>query len=190
MAKVCRVGRPFSIAGRNQIGDDAADIHLLGGVVVRAGMVSSYRHRPGLMPVMEVAKELRRVFHIAVRIKHGGDGCKILSVKILIDLHAADVDQLCAALFCRREGLQSSVLGPGEKRPAFDIECVRIERSLAPRLRQADRIEDPFRYPVFRRRRLDLPFAKASGAAVWRYRIPGCKSIKGKRRQSASAERS
>lgn len=66
-----RVGRPFAIARSDQIGNHTADIDLLSRVIVRTCVVSSYRHRPGLMPVMEVAEELGGVLDIAARIEHG-----------------------------------------------------------------------------------------------------------------------
>ena len=137
-AKVTRIGSPLAVARGNQIGDDATDILLLRRIVVGSGMVSGYRHRPCLVPIMKVAEEFCRVLYVAVWVEHILGGAEIFTVIIVVDLHAADVDELRAAAAGDVE-LPHRILFRGRKdRLAFDVHGIGIERALAAGLRQTD----------------------------------------------------
>lgn len=136
--KFSGVRSPVSVARRNQIRNHPADISLLGGVVIWPGMVSGYRHRPCLVTAVKVQEELRRVIDILSRVKHGLHGGKILPVKVLIDLHAADVDELRATPPRDNESIDGLTLVIEEHRLAFHVHREGLERSLATRFRQTD----------------------------------------------------
>ena len=93
-----RIGRPVSIARCHKIGDDPTHIALLRGVIVRSCVVSGDRHRPGLVTAVQIAEDARGVFHVAPRVEHGFDGGEMLPMEVLVDLHAADVNENGAAL--------------------------------------------------------------------------------------------
>lgn len=57
LAKFAGIRGPLTITRCDQITDHAADITLLRGVVVRPGVVPCYRHRPGLMPVVQLLEK-------------------------------------------------------------------------------------------------------------------------------------
>lgn len=61
-------------------------------------MVSGYRHRPGLVAVVEAFQELRGVGHVLGGVKHLAHGCEFCAVKMDVDLHAPDIDQFGTAL--------------------------------------------------------------------------------------------
>lgn len=162
--------RPVSVAGGDKIADDTTHITLLGGVIVGAGMVPRDSHRPGLMALVEVRQEFCRVFDIGPRLEHGRDRGEILTMIMLVDLHAADIDEPRTTLPCRLESLQGLIARHGEDSPSLDVERIGLERSLSARFRQADGIQDPFRYAIFRRRRMNFPFTGARGCRSFRYR--------------------
>ena len=45
---------------------------------------------------MQLGKEFRGVFYVLFRVEHFGNTSEILSVIMMVDLHAAEVDQDCA----------------------------------------------------------------------------------------------
>lgn len=59
------------------------------------------------MPIMKVAEELCRILHVAARVQHLLYGGKILPVKVVIDLHTTDIDELGSLPPGRREGFQN-----------------------------------------------------------------------------------
>lgn len=135
-AKFSGVRSPVSVARRDQIRNHPADISLLGGVVIRPRMVSGYRHRPCLVTVVKVHEELRCVIDVLSRVKHGLYRGKILSVKVLVDLHAADVDKLRATPPRSNESIDGLALTIEEHCLAFHVHRERLKRSLASRFRQ------------------------------------------------------
>lgn len=147
-AEISRIGRPLAVTGGDEIADDPADIALLGGVIVRSGMVSGYRHRPCLVPVVEPLEELCRIGDVLGRVEHLPHRGKFCSVKMDIDLHAADIDQLGAALAGGVNQLECLRQAGGKICLPLDIDGVRAQRSLAARFRQADRIENAFRNAI------------------------------------------
>ena len=95
-AEITRIGSPLTVAGGDQICDDAADILLLGRIIIRTCVVSSYRHCPCFVTVVQVAQELGGILHVAVGVEHFFHGAEILPMEIVVDLHTPDVDELRA----------------------------------------------------------------------------------------------
>lgn len=178
-AEIARIGSPLAVAGGNQICDDAADILLLRWIVVRSRVVSRYRHRPCLVAVVKVAQELCGIFHVAMRIEHFLHGAEVLAVKIVIDLHTSDVDELRTASAGGVELPQCGLLGGWKQSLPLDVHGIGIERSLAPGFRQPDRIENSLGNPVFGRCRLNFTLAGACGG----------RCARGKRCQSGYRQR-
>ena len=119
---------------------------------------------------MEVHEELRGVIDILSRIKHGLHGGKVLPMKVLVDLHAADVDEFRATLPRGNESTDGLTLAIEEHRLAFHVHRERLKRSLASRFRQTDGIEDAFRYRILRRGGLYFPLTSTGGRFRIRYR--------------------
>jgi len=88
-----RIRRPCAKPARDHIDDDLTDILFLRRIVVRAGMVSRSRESPASLPHAERLEELRGIFDVLARIEHRLDGSKPMAMKIMIDLHAADIDE-------------------------------------------------------------------------------------------------
>lgn len=85
---------------------------------------------------MQIAEEARGVFHIARRVEHGFDGGKVLPMEVLVDLHAADVNENGAAFPGALKAFKR-LLEPVEVIGfAFDIHGIGLKAPLAPRLRQ------------------------------------------------------
>jgi len=161
LAEGARIASPFAIAGGDQIGDDPADILLLRGVIVGAGVIAGHCHRPGFVPVVEIAQEPRRVFHVAAGVEHLLRGPEILTMVVLVDLHAADVDELRARSARHIDLPQGVLLGGWKEGLPFDVQRVRVEGSLAPRLGQAHGIEYALGDTVFECGGLNLHLAGA-----------------------------
>lgn len=88
------------------------------------------------MAVVQIAQEARRIFHIAPRVEHGFDRGEMLSMEMLVDLHAADVDENGAALPGALKAFER-LLEPVEVIGlALDIHGIGLKAPLAPRLRQ------------------------------------------------------
>ncbi len=97
---------------------------------------------------MEPFEELRSIGHVLRGVEHISNGGEFSAVKIDVDLHAADVDQLRAAtpgVINHPVGLWHALRKIGL---AFDVDGIGTQRALASRLRQADRIENTFRYSI------------------------------------------
>ena len=96
LAELFRVRRPASVARGHKVGDHPADVTLLRGVVIGAGMIARDRHGPGFMPGVETRKERRRILDVLARVKHFRRRSEPVAVEVVVDLHAAEVDQLDA----------------------------------------------------------------------------------------------
>ncbi|MNU01905.1 hypothetical protein D3C72_2454400 [compost metagenome] len=66
------------------------------------------------MPVVQIFKEHRRIFHVALRVKHFLRGTEIFSVEVLVDLHAAEIDQFRAVAFRLIKNGQSLIARRGK----------------------------------------------------------------------------
>lgn len=158
-AEISRIGSPLTIAGGDQIGDDTADVPLLGGVIIGSSVVPRHRHRPCLVSVVKPFQELCSIGNVLCGVEHFGNRGKFTAVKMDVDLHAADVDQLRAAASGILHKLVSVRHGGRKIGLAFDVDGIGAERPLAACLRQTDRIEDAFRYPIMPCGGLYLAFA-------------------------------
>lgn len=100
------------------------------------------------MPGVQAGQEARGVVDILVRVEHVVDAAEMITVIVVVDLHAAEVDQCLA--------LASRVLERGERFAAaawkdgfsFYIHGVRLKAALLSGLGQADRVEDARRHAV------------------------------------------
>lgn len=79
-------------------------------------------------------------------------------MEVIIDLHAAEVDQLGTARARLLEALQGLALAACEIGLALDVQCVRLQRPFTAGLRETDRIEDAGGNVVFGSCREDLFF--------------------------------
>lgn len=84
-------------------------------------------------------------------------------MKIDVDLHAADINQLGALLSGLLNHAVSLPPALWEKGLAFDIDCVGAERPLAPGFRQSDGIENSFGNTVLAGGVMDLPLTLHCG---------------------------
>lgn len=142
-------------------------------------MVTCDRHGPCFVTTVQVAQEARRILHIAPRVEHGLYAGELLTMKVLIDLHATHVDQNGTALPCVLKGLQG-ILQPIEiMRLSLNVHGIGLQAALAPGFRQADRIEDALGDAVFGSRGTDCAF---TGSAIGR-------GLRGKADQDESRER-
>lgn len=126
-AEISRIGSPLTIAGGDQIGDDTTDIPLLGRVIIGSCVVPRDRHRPGLVTVVKPFQELRGIGNVLRRVEHFSNRGKFAAVKMNIDLHAADVDQLRAASPGILHQLVSVGHGGGKIGLAFDVDGIGAE---------------------------------------------------------------
>ncbi len=130
-AEVAGVLSPFAEAGRHHVGDDTADVALLRRVVVRPGVIACDRHRPGFVFRLQPHQEARCVVDVGVRIQHLAQAGEMLGMVVVIDLHAAQVDELAAA-FCGRLELGDRFGGRiGKDGAALDVEGVGLQAALA-----------------------------------------------------------
>jgi len=86
-------------------------------------------------------------------------------VIVVIDLHAAEIDQrlaLSAGVLKRRQGLRTA---PRKDSFSFYIHSVRLEATLVSGFRQANGIEDAGRHAVAVGGAQDLGFARVGGRA-------------------------
>lgn len=159
-AKLRGIFSPLAIAGGDQIGDHAADILLLRGVVVGAGMIARDGHRPGVVAGMKLRQEPCRIVNIARRLQHLRRRGKFGAVEMVVDLHAAEIDEHGSLPTCLIEDVERDGRALREDGLALDVECPRLQRSLLAGFRQTDGIENSLRNPVFGGRPVDFPLAK------------------------------
>ncbi len=141
-AKLSRIGRPVSIARGNKIGDHATHIALLSGVIVGPRMVACDSHRPCFMAAMQIAQEAGRILHVASWIEHRLYRAEVLAVEVLVDLHAADVDEHRAPFPRPLETVESFVQVFEIIGLSFDVHREWREAALPARLGQPNRIEN------------------------------------------------
>ena len=88
---------PCAETAGDHIGDDLADILLLRRVIIGTGMITRRRESPASLLLFQVAQIAGRIINVGVRIEHLCNRAEMAAVIIMIDLHAADVDELGAA---------------------------------------------------------------------------------------------
>ena len=165
VAEAAGVRGPFSKAGSDHVGNDAADIDFLRRIVVGTGMVAGDSHRPGLVTSMETGQEARRIVDVLTRIEHVLDAAKMRRVVVMVDLHAAQIDQRLALARGIGEGCEG--LGPAsrEDRFSFYIQGVRLKAALVSGFRQAYGIEDAGGHAVAVGGAQDFRLARVGGGS-------------------------
>lgn len=105
-------------------------------------MITGDGHRPGFVAGMETGQETRRVIDVLARVQHVLDAAEMRGVVVVVDLHAAEIDQRLALALRVDEG--GKRFGPAlwEDRFSFYIQCVRLKAAFLARLGQADGIKD------------------------------------------------
>jgi len=105
-------------------------------------MVAGDGHRPGLVAGMETGQETRRIVDVLARVEHVLDAAEVRGMIVVVDLHAAEIDQRLALALRIGEGGKGFGTAPWEDRFSFYIQCVRLKAAFLARLGQADGIED------------------------------------------------
>lgn len=131
LAKFPGVDSPSTIAGGDQIADDTADVTLLRRVIIRPGVVSRDGHRPGVVAIMELLEEAGRVGHVLRRLEHFTNRPELRTVKIDVDLHASNVNQLGTARPGFLDQTKGLPLAVRKERLAFDVDGIGAERAFA-----------------------------------------------------------
>ena len=105
-------------------------------------MVAGDGHRPGHVTGMQSGQEPRRIVDILARVEHVVDAAEMRGMIVVVDLHAAEIDQclaLASGIFERRQRLAAV---SRKDRFSFYIQCVRLKTAFVAGLGQADGIED------------------------------------------------
>ena len=165
VAEAAGVRGPFSKAGGDHVGNDAADIDLLRRIVVGTGMIAGDGHRPGLVTGMEAGQEARRIVDVLTRIEHVLDAAEMRRVVVMVDLHAAQIDERLA--FAPGIGEGGKGLGPASRKDRFSfyIQSVGLKAALVSGLRQAHGIEDAGRHAIAVGGTQDLRLARVGGGS-------------------------
>src|SRR5690625_390296 len=103
VTKCFRVWRPRTKSAGNHVPDDGADIAFLRGIIVRPRVIARDCHRPAAFPCPQLAQEPCSVSHIQTRIEHRLDRDEFFPVIMVVDLHAAEIDQPPALKPCGPE---------------------------------------------------------------------------------------
>ncbi len=111
------------------------------------------------MPIVELLQEARSIGDVLRRLEHLANRPELRPMKIDVDLHASDIDQLGTT--CPRFLHQTIGFRPAfrKKSLAFDVDRIGAERAFSTRLRQSYRIEDAFRNAVGAGCTVDLALA-------------------------------
>lgn len=171
LAELTRIKCPLSITGSNQIADHSAYVFLLRRVVVRSSMVARDRHCPRLVALVQIAQKFGCVFNVALRFEHGRGGAEVLTMEVMVDLHASNVDQLATLPLCRVELSKRLLLRRRKVCLSLYIHSVRVKAPLTASFSQSYRVEDALRHTIFGCRRLDFLLAYARRCGCFRDRV-------------------
>lgn len=142
------------------------DVALLCRIVVRARMVAGNRHGPAAFPDLQLPEEPRGIADVFPWLQHFGDRPELLSMIVMIDLHASQINQLLA----RRPGfpeLHDRLPLRGCKHAsALDVEGVGVQLSFSSRFRESNRIENTKRNNFSSCRGRHLPLADVRNAVL------------------------
>src|SRR5690606_9327374 len=97
-AKGRGIRRPGAETASHHVRNDQAYVPLLRGVVVGAGMVAGDRHRPVSLALAKVLQETCGVGDVLRWVEHFLDRGELFVVIMVVDLHAAEIDQLDSLL--------------------------------------------------------------------------------------------
>ncbi len=73
----------------------------------------------------------------------------MLAMEMVIDLHAAEIDEFCTLCAGRGKALEDSLGAFLEEGPALDVHGIGLQRSLPARFGETHRIQDAGRDAVF-----------------------------------------
>src|SRR5690625_3935264 len=93
VTKCFRIRCPRTKSAGDHVSDNSADIALLRRIIVRARMIACHCHRPAAFPRPQFAQEPGGVSNVQPGIEHRLDRGELLPVIMMIDLHAAEIDQ-------------------------------------------------------------------------------------------------
>lgn len=179
-----RSGRscPPTISGRDQVFDDPTDIFALCGIVVRTGVIARHRHCPTLVTPLQVDQKSCRIINIPARVEHGAGTGELPLMVVMVDLHAAQINQFAAGSAGPVECLERLRQTPSKNGFAFYIERIGLQRPSPPGFRQSHRIENPDRHAMFAGCSDNLPLTQGR-AGSWRRRGSGLKDKQRRRHQ-------
>src|SRR3954469_6468278 len=123
--RACLVGPGAETAG-DEVRDDVADVLFLRRLVVGARIVTGDRHGPASLALLQFLQEARGVVDIPGRIEHRSRRSELVAVIVMVDLHAAEIDQLDALAAHRLEISHGVVDVPGEYGLPFGAERERV----------------------------------------------------------------
>lgn len=126
-------------------------------------MVAGDGHRPGLVAGMETDQEACRVVDVLARVEHVLDTAEMRGMIVVVDLHAAEIDQRLAFALGIGEGGKGFGTALREDSFSFYIQCIRLKAAFVARLGQADGIEDTGGYAIAVGGAQDLRFARIGG---------------------------
>lgn len=103
-------------------------------------MVPRHRHGPAAMFLTQLLQEAGSVSDVLVWHEHFSWTRKLLTVIVMVDLHATQINQLLAFATCIREMPQCIAFVFRKDRLAFDIQGKRMQSSLVSALGETHRI--------------------------------------------------
>ncbi len=141
LTKAFGVTCPLPKTGRDNVLNDAAHIAFLRRIIVRSGVIAGRRHRPAAFTRPQGLQKTRRIIDVPGRNKHLLNRRKSLTVVVVIDLHASNIDEphaLFSGAFEPADGVCAVLC---KDRSACKVHGVWVERSLVSRFRHCDRVE-------------------------------------------------
>src|SRR3954447_7275372 len=156
-----RLVGPRAEAAGDEMRDDVADVALLRRLVVGACIVAGDCHGPAALALLQLLQEPRGVVDVPSGIEHRPHRGEFVAVIVMIDLHAAEVDQLDPPSSHGFEVGDRVVHVLGEYGLSVGAERVRVKCAAPPGLGQADRVENAERNSVLLGRTRHLALARA-----------------------------
>ena len=117
-------------------------------VGVGAGIVPGDRHGPAPLALLQLLEKARGVIDVPGGIEHRPHRVELVAVIVVIDLHAAEIDELDAPVPHGIEVRHRVGHVPGKHRLAFSAQRIRVQRPSTPGLGQPYRIENAERNSI------------------------------------------
>ena len=121
LAKGVGSSRPSAEAASDHVADHSANILPLGRIIVRPRVIAGSGQSPTAFLESKALQESRGIVDILMWVEHCGHGAEMAAMIIIVDLHAADIDQLGAGSSGLLETLQSLIQRAGKIGSAFNI---------------------------------------------------------------------
>lgn len=125
---------------------------------MRTGVVTGNSHRPTAVAPTQIGEKFCRVIDVLRGVQHGSQIIEFTPVVIMIDLHAAKIDELLPAGPGAVKGPQRCRDIRCKNRLALDVQGVGMQRPLATGLGKANRIQNADRHTMPFGGGGDLPF--------------------------------